>query len=58
MLDSKDNYEIKYFENRWRVFYKNSNIPCPRADYGSKVEAELGLEKELEYWNKRNEFNI
>ena len=58
MIDSKDNYDIKYFENRWHIFYKNSTIPIPKVDYGSKTEAETGLEKELKYWNERNKDNI
>jgi hypothetical protein len=57
MLDTKDNYEIRYFENRWYVFFKGHSKPIPQANYGSKVEAEIGLDKELEYWNKRQEHN-
>lgn len=51
MLDHKDNYEIRYCEGRWQVFRKGGDIPCPRADYGSRVEAEIGLDKQLTYWN-------
>lgn len=57
MLNSKENYEIKYFDNRWCVFFKGHTKPIPNAHYGSKVEAEIGLDKELEYWNKRQEHN-
>ena len=57
MLDYKENYEIKYFGGRWWVFRKGHDEPIRRADYGSRVEAEIGLDKELAYWNKRNEFN-
>jgi hypothetical protein len=54
MLDMKNNYEIKYFDNRWHVFRKGHEIPIPRADYGSKVEAELGLEKGIKETNKES----
>lgn len=58
MIDHKDNYEIAYLARRWRVFHKGSDMPIPDADYGSRVEAEIGLEAELVYWNKRNEDNV
>lgn len=58
MIDSKDNYEIKYHEGRWQVFRKGHSEPCPRADYGSRVEAEIGLDEQITYWNARNEHNV
>ncbi len=58
MLDHKDNYEIRYFEGRWQVFLKGSGVPCRNADYGSRIEAEIGLDEQIAYWNIRNENNV
>lgn len=58
MLDHKDNYEIKYHEGRWFVFLKGHDDPIKCAHFGSRIEAEIGLDKEIAYWNIRNENNV
>ena len=58
MIDHKDNYEIRYFEGRWQVFLKGFTEPCRYADYGSRVEAEIGLDEQIAYRNIRNKNNV
>ena len=50
MTISKDEFNIKGIDAcKWVIFF--NGLQLPNLEFGSRIEAEIGLEAEIEYWN-------